>query len=95
MQNVQLNLSDEVYEQVKRRAAQAGFASIDAYVADVLSGDEPGVDEALDHLFTTERLAHIDKAIATVNAGGPTHTMDEVRENLASNRADWIRKKRL
>ena len=92
MHQVQLELTDEVYEQVKRRAAQAGFTSVDEYAAGVLTSDALDDDEHLDRLFTPERLAHIDNVIAKVNTGGQTHTMEEVRENLARNRADWIQR---
>ena len=35
----QVQLSDQVYDQVKRRAEEAGFKSVDEYVADVLVND--------------------------------------------------------
>jgi hypothetical protein len=62
---------------------------VDDCVADVLINDaaEPG----LDHLFTPERLAHIDKAAAQMKAG-ESYSIEEVREHLAEARAEWIRK---
>ena len=87
----QIQLTDQIYSQVKHRADEAGFASVDDYIVNLLTYDVSADAENLDHLFTQDRLAHIDSVIAKVNAGGATYTMDEVRENLAKNRADWIR----
>jgi len=49
-------------------------------------------NENLDHLFAPGRIAQIDSVIAKVNAGAKTYTVQEVRENLAQNREDWILK---
>jgi hypothetical protein len=65
----QVQLTNRVYKQVKRRADEAGFKSVDEYVADVLANDLEDETENLDHLFTPERLAHIDKAAAQIKAG--------------------------
>jgi hypothetical protein len=91
MHQVQLQLSDQVYDQVKRRADQAGFHSVDDYVTDIITNDTVDEYENLDHLFTPERLAHIDKVYAEVKAGGKTYTMEEVSEFIAAKRADWMR----
>ena len=62
-----------LYKEAQRRAAEAGFASVDEYVADVVSHDlveDVGAGTPnLDHLFTPERLAHIDEAEAQIKAG--------------------------
>ncbi|HEY3330672.1 MAG TPA: hypothetical protein VGK19_11660 [Capsulimonadaceae bacterium] len=87
----QVQLTDQVYDQAKRRAAEAGFDSVDEYVADLLS-DDFSESPNLDHLFTPERLAHIDDVVARVNAGEKTLTMDEFDANLAEFRANWIRR---
>ena len=91
MHQVQVQLSDLVYDQVKRRADEAGFRSVYEYVTDVITNDSEVRFENLDHLFTPERLAHIDKVYAEVKAGAPTYTMEEVSEYIAAKRADWIR----
>lgn len=77
----QVQLSDQLYDQAKRRAAAAGFKTVDDFVADVLADELIGDTPDLDHLFTAERLAHIDKAAAQVKAG-KTHTAAEVREHF-------------
>jgi PHD/YefM family antitoxin component YafN of YafNO toxin-antitoxin module len=65
----QIQLNDQLYQEAERRASAAGFVSVDDYVADVLQHDLLAETENLDHLFTPERLAHIDRAAAQVDAG--------------------------
>jgi chemotaxis methyl-accepting protein methylase len=90
MHQVQLQLSNKVYNKVKRRADEAGFDSVDEYVADIITSDAEDEDENLDHLFTPERLAHIDQVYAELKAGGKTYTMEEVSAYIAVKRAAWI-----
>ena len=82
MHQVQLELTDQLYDQAKRRAIAAGFETVGEYLADVVSDDLAEETENLDHLFTPGRIAHIDRVIAQVNAGGKTHTAAEVREHF-------------
>jgi len=82
MHQVQLELTDEVYDQAKRRAVEAGFTTVSEYIAGIVSDDLAADAENLDHLFTPERIAHIDSVIAKVKAGGKTHTAAEVREHF-------------
>jgi hypothetical protein len=90
--HVQLN--EQLFKQAQRRAAEAGFASGDEYVADVVSQDLVGevLPETpnLDHLFTPERLAEIEAAEADVKAGH-YYTAEEVREHFKRKRAEWDR----
>jgi hypothetical protein len=88
MQQVQLN--DHLYKEVQRRATEAGFSTVDEYIADVLSYDLHEGTENLDHLFTPERLAHIDKAEAEIKAGN-FYTADQADAELAKRRAEWLR----
>ena len=80
----QVQLSDQLYQEVQRRAAEAGFVNVDDFVADVLRQgfDEP---ENLDHLFTPERLAHIDRAAAQIDAG-ESFTAEQVRDHFQQKR---------
>jgi hypothetical protein len=80
----QVHLNEELYREAQRRALEAGFGSVDEYVADVLQQDIEDADN-LDHLFTPERLAHIDRAIAEIDAGHGFAT-DEVREHFRKKR---------
>ncbi len=65
----QIQLADQLYQEAERRASAAGFVSVDEYVADVLQHDLQEETENFDYLFTPERLAHIDRAAAQIDAG--------------------------
>jgi len=86
----QVQLDDQVFKVAQRRAAEAGYSSVDEYVADVVAHD--GDDEAdnFDHLFTPEALARLDRISADIRAGGKTYTMDEVREHFEKKRKAWL-----
>ncbi len=86
----QVNLTDQLYQESKRRAAEAGFASVDDYIADVLSNDFQLATEDLDHFFTPERLALVDQAAADVAAGN-SYTAEQAKEALARSREAWQR----
>lgn len=93
MQQVQLD--ERLYKDAQRRAAEAGFSSVDEYVADVVSHDlvEGAPDQApnLDHLFTPERLESIDAAAAEIKAGN-CFTAEQVREHFKKKRDAWTQK---
>ena len=80
MQTIQI--ADDVYDRAKRRADEAGCDSVDEYVTTMLADDEAEDTPNLDHLFTPERIADLDRISAEVNAGGVTYTMEQVREHL-------------
>jgi hypothetical protein len=67
----QVQLPDHVYEEAVRRAREAGFDSVDAYVADVLQDDRerPGGTDDLDARFTPEVLESLDETAAAVSRG--------------------------
>jgi hypothetical protein len=91
MHQIKLQLTDQLYEEAKRRAGSAGFKSVNEFVADVLADELTQETEDFDHLFTPERIAHVDKVAASVEAGGPTYSIEEVSAYLATKRADWLR----
>lgn len=89
----QIQLSDELYQELQARAADAGFASVDDYVADVLEQEfEVCTDDLPDEFFTAERLAQIAEAEAQI-ARGEFYTLEEMHAELEKRRAEWIRKK--
>lgn len=65
----QVHLTDQAYNEARKRAREAGFTSVDEYVEDVLTSEVGPQTENLDHLFTPGRLAQIDKANSQIEAG--------------------------
>ena len=64
-----IQLDDQLYQEAERRASASGFMTVDEYVADVLQHDFHEAAENFDYLFTPERLSHIDRAAAQIDAG--------------------------
>jgi plasmid stability protein len=65
-------VDDQLYAKLSLRATAAGYASVDDYVCDILReelDDREDLPENFDHLFTPERLAIIDQAVAELDAG--------------------------
>jgi len=87
----QIQLDDQLFQAAQRRAAAAGFAGVDEYVADVLQHE---LDDAenLVRFFTPERLAVIDRAAAEI-AAGQGLTTEQVDAELARRRDEWLRQK--
>jgi hypothetical protein len=86
----QVNLSEQLYQDVRRRAAEAGFANVDEYVADVLAHDLNAEAPSLDHVFTPEHMAQIDQSLASAAAGN-VYTSEQVDQQLAKRREEWLR----
>jgi hypothetical protein len=86
-----VQLTDQLYKEAQRRALEAGYATVDEYIANMVSNDMHDETENLDHLFTPEVIAHLDKISADIRAGGKTYTMEEVDEYLAEKRHEWLR----
>jgi hypothetical protein len=85
----QINLSDGIYQDAQRRAAEAGFASVEEYIVDLLQGDLES--ENLDRFFTHQRLAHIGQAAASIS-GGSGLTSEQADAELAKRRDEWLRR---
>ena len=88
----QIQLTDRMYQDAQRRATEAGFSTVDEYVADIVSHDLvediDGQTPNLDALFTPERLSHIAEAAAEIKAGH-SFTAEQVREHFRQKRAAW------
>lgn len=80
----QIQFNDQLYQKAERRAAEAGFGSVDEYVADIVQQDLAGT-ENLDHFFTPARLAHIDRAAAQIDSGQGIPA-EQVRAHLRQKR---------
>jgi Arc/MetJ-type ribon-helix-helix transcriptional regulator len=89
MHKIQLN--DKLYKEAERRAREGGFGSVDEFVAERLESDFSDEQEDLDHLFTPEVIAEIDKAEAEMNAGN-FFTSEQVDEHFKKKRAAWKKK---
>jgi hypothetical protein len=85
----QVQLDDQVFKVAQRRAADAGYASVDDYVADVVVHDANDDTDNIDHLFTPERLEHIDKAEGEIKAG-KFFTAEQADQELAKRRQEWL-----
>lgn len=89
MHQLQLQITDRLYDQAKRRAVEAGFGSVEEYASDVLASERSDEMEAF---FTPDRVAHLDRVAAGLDAGAKPLSVDEVRDGLAKNRAGWLQK---
>ena len=87
----QIELNERIFLVAKQRAASAGFATVDEYIADFVVHDSDQNSDDLDHLFTPERLAIIDKTRANI-AAGSFHTSEQANAELAKHREEWLRK---
>lgn len=85
----QVQLSDQLYQQAQQRAAEAGFQSVDEYVAEIVESDVSASSENYDHIFTPEVLAELDQARAAVQAGGKTYSPEEVDEHFRQKSQAW------
>lgn len=89
MHHVQLQLTDQLYDLVKRRAVEAGFASLDEYIVEVVSDDITAETENLDHRFTPAVIAELDRVSANAKAGGKVYTAAEADEYLRQKANEW------
>jgi hypothetical protein len=87
MQKVQL--TDQLYQEAQRRAAEAGFASVDEYIADVVTQDVADDAENFDHLFTPQVVSELEQISATAKAGGKTYSSEEVRKHFQKKSDAW------
>lgn len=83
-----IELSEATFRLATDRAAARGFPSVGDYVEDALLADEEVTDADIQRLFTPERLAELDKAVAQVKAGRGM-TMAEVEAALDQTAAEW------
>ena len=87
----QVQLTDQLYREAERRAREAGFATVDEYVADRLENEFNGGEDNFDHIFTPEVIAELDRVSDQIKAGGKTYTMEETEAHLEKKRQEWLR----
>jgi len=85
----QIQIPDQIYGQAKIRAKEAGIASVDDYVVDLLANEGSNGTPRLDHLFTLERIALLDQISAEVKAGSATLSSEQVREHFRVKSQAW------
>jgi hypothetical protein len=81
-----VQLNDQVFKVVQQRASDAGYSSVDAYVEDFLVGTDA---QEIDHLFTPQRLAHMDQADADIKSG-KGFTTEQAEKELSLRREKWL-----
>jgi hypothetical protein len=86
----QVNLSDELYQSIQRRAVVAGFSGVDEFVVDILSHEIDGDTPDLDYLFTPERIAQIKQSDDQIQAGH-FFTTEQTDEELVKRKQQWQR----
>jgi hypothetical protein len=89
MHEVHLQLPEQVYHEAQRRAVEAGFASVGEYIVDMVSEEVEQETENLDHLFTPDVIADLDRIRAAVQAGAKTYTSEEVDEFFRQKSKAW------
>jgi hypothetical protein len=87
MQKVQL--TDQLYREAQRRASESGFASVEEYIADMVTQDIADDTDNFDHLFTPQVVSELEQISAAAKAGGKTYTSKEVREHFRKKSDEW------
>ena len=85
----QVHLTDQLYQEAQRRAIEAGFTTVDEYVADVIAHDLELSNENCDHVFTSEVIGELDRVSAAAKAGGKTYSLEEVKEHFRKRSEAW------
>lgn len=88
MHEIHLQLSDQLYVQVQRRAMESGFASLDEYVVDVVA-DAAQETEDLDHRFTPKVVAHLNQIQEEIKTGAKTYSEEELADHLQETARVW------
>lgn len=88
MPEVPVQLSEQLYALVQRRAVEAGFANLGEYIVDVVSKDIAD-EENLDHRFTPAVMAHLNRIQHDIETGAKTYTDEEVDEYLQERAQAW------
>jgi hypothetical protein len=81
----QIQLTDQLYQEMQRRAVAAGFSTVDEYITDVLTHDLDDGVEHYDHLFTPERLGPMEGD----NKSSKSLSAEEMEAELNRRRSQW------
>jgi hypothetical protein len=86
---IQLQLSDQLFDLATRRAGEAGFASLSEYIVDVVSDEISSDVENLSQRFTPEVIAHLEQIRDQTASGAKTYSHKEVDEYLTQKANAW------
>jgi hypothetical protein len=84
-----VQLPDRLYEQAQKLAGDAGFQSVDDYVADLVESEASADAGNFDHLFTPDVVAELEQIHAEMKRGGKALTAEEVDEQLRQKSQAW------
>lgn len=85
-----VQLDKNVFAAAQQRASEAGYPSVDDFVADVVAQSLCEETERFDHIFTPERTAELEQISAAIKAGARTYTAAEVEEHFERKRKEWL-----
>ena len=84
----QVQLNEKLYKEAERRAREAGFSSVDEFVADQLESDFSTEQEDFDDRFAPEVIAQLDRISDDMKAGKTVST-EEIDKHLSDVREAW------
>jgi hypothetical protein len=84
-----IQISDSLYVEAQRAAAASGL-SIEKFVAEAVRTRLHRGEDDLDHRFTSEVIAALDRAAAQAD-NGQTITFDQYDAEFKSKREAWLR----
>ncbi len=85
-----VQLSDDVYQQARRRrAAEAGFRTVDEYVAEIVECDVMTASADFDRVFTPEILTELDQIHAEIQSGAKTYSSQDVADHFRRKSQAW------
>ena len=77
-----IELTDDVYEQAKRRAIEAGFTNVEEFIENFVIDCTGCESEDYDRLFTPAVIAELDRVSEGIEAGAKLFTQSEVDEHF-------------
>ncbi len=89
MHEIHIQLTEQLYNQAKQRAVEAGFASLDEYILDVVLDDVPYETQDLDDRFTPKVVAHLNQIQEAIKAGTKTYSEEDLDNYLQEKSRVW------
>ena len=88
MHQLNLELSDDQFEDLKLRASTAGFSRVEAYIVDRLSAESGPTDKEIAARFTPEIVAHLEQIAEDMDSGNEG-SLDDVDARIEQMRQIW------